>query len=473
MFEREFEFFPTPMKIAVAMWGELGNPCCVLEPSAGKGDLLAPMERDGGGWRIPSIDVIECQPELQMILRWKGLNVVHSDFMSFHPCRNYDAIIMNPPFRHGVNHLLHAWEIMTDGKIVCLLNRDTISKQSTRQCEHLVRIIEEHGDVSELGECFLDAERRASVSVCMVVLEKKCERGEFGFFEEMATERENFSFDLSGGEGAELEKFDELESRARMHRKALDAYREFLHAKNKVMFFVKNSGVTLYQSSLLSSDVASDKRLYNNFVDLLTEACWSRVFEDTNICRFVTSGVRQEFEAFRDENKKVDFTVRNVESLLRTLGMSVTSIMEEALLRVFGELTRFDKKNTSYLDGWKTNDAWRVNRKVIIPNVVECCRYSGTPNFSYYSRDILDDLDRVLCSLDGKDYMGVRTARMAIQEAMKGGWGEEVESEFFGPIRYYKKGTVHLSFKDERLLSRFNQAAARGKKWLPGESGNR
>jgi hypothetical protein len=43
------------------------------------------------------------------------------------------------------------------------------------------------------------------------------------------------------------------------------------------------------------------------------------------------------------------------------------------------------------------------------------------------------------------------------------GWSE---STFF-EMKYYKKGTLHLKFKDEALWNDFNLAAARGRNWLP------
>jgi hypothetical protein len=40
------------------------------------------------------------------------------------------------------------------------------------------------------------------------------------------------------------------------------------------------------------------------------------------------------------------------------------------------------------------------------------------------------------------------------------------ESTFF-KMRYFKKGTLHLEFKDADLWERFNITAAKGKNWLP------
>jgi len=212
----------------------------------------------------------------------------------------------------------------------------------------------------------------------------------------------------------------------------------------------------------------NDAATYNNFVDKISEEAWNVIFDETDISRFVTNGVRKDFEAFREGNKRVDFTKSNIKNLLYTLGSSMNSIMDEALLRVFDELTRYDKKNIVHWEGWKTNDAWRVNKKVIIPYVIEIS-FADRPHFSYSSRgSIIDDIDRVMCSLSGKNFNNILTIRESMQKAFEQGWDVEVESEFF-TIRYYKKGTVHLKFKDDKLLLEFNMCAAKSKKWLPGD----
>lgn len=36
-------------------------------------------------------------------------------------------------------------------------------------------------------------------------------------------------------------------------------------------------------------------------------------------------------------------------------------------------------------------------------------------------------------------------------------------------MRCYKKGTLHMHFKDKELWERFNLTAARGKNWLPDD----
>lgn len=58
--------------------------------------------------------------------------------------KEYDLIVMNPPFENGVKHLLKALEMQSrnGGSIVCLLNAETIKNQCTNERITLNRILQ-------------------------------------------------------------------------------------------------------------------------------------------------------------------------------------------------------------------------------------------------------------------------------------------------------------------------------------------
>lgn len=90
----DFQFFPTPPELArkvVEMAGIKDGERC-LEPSAGRGGIAQFM---------PGCDCIELNPDNASYLREHGFNVVHDDFMTFEPAKDYDVIVMNPPFNKG------------------------------------------------------------------------------------------------------------------------------------------------------------------------------------------------------------------------------------------------------------------------------------------------------------------------------------------------------------------------------------
>ena len=118
-------FYPTPSWMAGIMmrridWKRVET---VLEPSAGKGDLVdavisaledndpdrlyyghgirRSLHMSGKLSRSKDIDVIEIDENLQQILIGKGLNLVHDDFLTYSTRKNYGLIIMNPPFETG------------------------------------------------------------------------------------------------------------------------------------------------------------------------------------------------------------------------------------------------------------------------------------------------------------------------------------------------------------------------------------
>jgi len=120
------EFFPTPAWLTEEMLSlvNLRSVHSILEPSAGKGDIIEVIRSK---MHRPRIYCCEIDPELQMILNGKGVTILNDDFLSFTAQGYYfDLVVMNPPFSQGAQHLLHAWNIISEGEILCLLNAETI-----------------------------------------------------------------------------------------------------------------------------------------------------------------------------------------------------------------------------------------------------------------------------------------------------------------------------------------------------------
>ena len=104
-----------------------------------------------------------------------------------------------------------------------------------------------------------------------------------------------------------------------------------------------------------------------------------------------------------------------------------------------------------------------LSKKVILPSVVEYRDYCGF-SLSYRSSDIARDLDKVCAYVMGDSvyYPGF------ITESLKKSFGRSeniAESRYFD-IKYYKKGTVHLTFKDPYLWTEINRRVLQGKNWL-------
>ncbi|EKT2121922.1 DUF4942 domain-containing protein [Salmonella enterica] len=126
---KSHQFYPTPRIIAeyVARAIELQSGETLLEPEAGRGDLLAYVET-----RQEDITCIEVSPLFAEILRGKGyVNTVCCDFMKWsddNACYMFDKIVMNPPYslgRHKEHTMAALGHLKVGGRLVAVLPGDT------------------------------------------------------------------------------------------------------------------------------------------------------------------------------------------------------------------------------------------------------------------------------------------------------------------------------------------------------------
>ena len=81
----------------------------ILEPSAGKGDILDYIKKHSASYcKADAIYCIEKHPDLQAILREKDFDVIGDDFLTFESPYSFDLIVKNPPFDQGSKQLLKA-----------------------------------------------------------------------------------------------------------------------------------------------------------------------------------------------------------------------------------------------------------------------------------------------------------------------------------------------------------------------------
>lgn len=184
MFQNNPDFYPTPNSLIDRMLSgvEFDKVKTVLEPSAGKGDLVSKVidkMRTSHGYYGSrefncDIDTVELDDNLQHILKGKGYRVVHNDFLSFQTYKKYDLIVANPPFSQGDKHLLKMIELQQNGGgiIVCLLNAETLRNPCTiTRSDLLDKLDKYNASIEFIPNAFVDAERQTYVEVALIKLE--------------------------------------------------------------------------------------------------------------------------------------------------------------------------------------------------------------------------------------------------------------------------------------------------------------
>ena len=520
MFADNPDFYPCPRKVARKMLAKITNKEAkyYLEPSAGKGDIAdvirnpytfeefceenpgyntkrsdeyyGPRWYDRENSRI-HVDVIENYPDLISVLYGKGFDVVGYDWLTYQGVSYYDAIVMNPPFSSGAAHLLKAWDFLYDGELVCLLNEETIKNPYTAERLRLEQIIAAFGHVEYLGDCFSTAEHKTSVNVAMVYLKKVAPDDAPDLWAKEATQEKNYTAEFDG-DPTMLAIRDNLGNMEHWFNMANEHWCKGIEHIRKARLYMDQNKVSDSRDrvgseefkTILGIALNNVKTCRAEYLRRHRRLAWTSVFEQMEFGRWLDSKQQERFMRDVERDSTIPFTAENIKSTLENVFMSRKKLFDESVARVFDDLCGHAvengcgpvmpesvKRSWRSSEGWKTNDNYKVNKKLIFPYGVS---YS-CGSFNTYSRGdaltIYADLDRILCVLDGKPYDKCYTVGYALESKVRqvggrttpGGW--TFESEYFEG-RFYKKGTVHLKWKREDLWERFNITAAAGKKWL-------
>lgn len=455
-------FYPTPDHVIEKMIEGLSmTHKSVLDPSAGTGNILKFVLDNSAYYNRENKNLyaIENDPDMRAALAEKGFRVIGADFFQYPGLHYFDFIIMNPPFDNGARHLLKAWEISNGAVIRCLLNTETLVNLHTNERQQLAEIIKEFGWASVLGPVFKDAERKTQANISLVHLQDRRSREAFlsDFDPDVVPGADGFDFeDIEGKDLALSNLFQSYESG---FVAVIGAFKELLVAKKKVQHYM-DSLVGDYPSpdKLIGDALQTGKSqgaIYKIFLETATKAAWDNLFSKTKLGSVTTEGVRTEIESLKAGQEKMAFTASNMEDLFHILFMNREHIMLQCVLEVFDHLTKYHKENRAhYEEGWKTNAAYKVAEKFILPNIGS--DYSEMVD--YQAARKLADIEKALCFLSGKRYENIRSIEGVYGQ--KPYFGKWVESEFF-LTKLFKKRTMHFKWLDKALMDEFNAMVTR------------
>lgn len=391
------DYYPTPdsllNKITAGLDWMLINS--VLEPSAGKGNIAEfikhehKINRPYGGYDNKfDIDCIEIEPELQAILRDKNFRVVHNDFLTFHTYKHYDLIIMNPPFSSGAKHLLKAIEVQqtSGGAIICILNAETLRNPYTNERKALARQLEEYNAEIEYYEnAFTESERPTDVEIAVVKLIVPEPIRHTFIFDQL---REKSYQEYESKTAAELIEADFIKAMVALYNREIEyglrLYDEFLDYK---AYALDNAEVISFAVKFIDSK-NTDPFSVNRYVYEVRKKYWDRLFKNKRFIGRLTTDLYNQYITRVNEFVNYDFSYWNIKTVQAEIMTQVVTGIEDAIIKLFEKLSyqhSYDedlKHNIHYYDGWKTNSAYKINKKVIIPLYV-FKRWRSSESWSY------------------------------------------------------------------------------------------
>jgi hypothetical protein len=486
MFNNNADFFPTPSTLIRKMLSfiDFRTIRTVLEPSGGKGDLIEAVEKQfkynhsyNRNEKKYDIDTIEIDPNLQHVLKGKNYRIVHDDFLSYNTYKRYDVIIMNPPYSNGDKHLLKAIEMQQNGgKIVCLLNAETLKNPYSNIRKELIQLLEKYNaKVEFIQDAFSNAERKTNVETALIYIDiPKIEYNSL-VIEELKKEELHSTKQYNNTHLIESDFIkgivSQYEHEIKAGLKLIDEYNSLIPS----MLREFNKDTPVLKLELDYKDDSST--LENGYIKQIRAKYWKALFNNDQFMGLFTSNLKQKYNSMVEELKDYDFSFYNIYTLRIQLSKEMVQGVEDTILNLFEEFSYkhyYDEssKNIHMYNGWKTNSAYKINKKVIIPLAgfrdmsYSWGRYEPT---HYNVLDKLRDIEKVFNYLDQGnteeiDLKEALTFAEHYQETKK------IELKYFH-VTFFKKGTCHIEFKSMDLLHKFNLFGSERKGWLPPSYG--
>ena len=443
------DFFPSPDNVIYSMGIDCQNKI-VLEPSAGKGNIVEWLKENGAK------EVLTCEfnNDLAEIIKTKSKFIQH-DFLKLTPeqISHIQLIVMNPPFSNGDEHILKAWEIAPEGcEIISLCNSETLENDYTRRRKELLSIINDYGNSSVLGNVFNESERTTGVNVGLVKLYKPgAGSNEFdGFFmdEEIEEPQENA-----------MMRFDAIKDIVQRYIGAVK-----LFDKHKIIADEMTVLTTPFSIGSFSIEIGYDKKVADRetFKKELQKKAWGHLFSIMNLNKYLTSGVMKDINKFVEQQANVPFTMKNIYKMFEIIMGTRDQIFDRALEEAVDKFTMHTDENRYNLEGWKTNSGYMLNPKFIINFMFENNSYSRGLTIRHSGNENrLFDLIKVLCNITATEYSSGYSLSYDIGKYHKVIEPNTWYDYSFFEFKAFKKGTMHLKFKDPKVWEILNRRYAK------------
>lgn len=454
------ELYPTPKEVIDRMMmGENVAGKIVLEPSAGTGNIVEWLQEAGAK------EVLACEinSTLQKIVGRK-CRLICDDFLKLTPeeISHIDMIVMNPPFSCASRHILHAYEIAPAGcQIIALCNSNTLDNTYSTERKRLKDIIEYNGGVEDLGQCFMDSERKTDVYVSLVKLYKPGEgKHEFDGYLFDTEEGEQYDNNVQG-----IMPYNVIRDVVNRYVMAVSRFDSVMEAANEI-----NNLTSLIGGCSIRFGAYRNYQSYQSaitreeFKKQLQKESWEFIFRQLKMDRFVTNGVRQTINKFIETQVNVPFTMKNIYIMLDMIVKTQGNRMNDSLVDAFDMICSFSAENSTAGEKWRTNANYMVNKKFIVPNL---CRYDSRWPSNYIDTNYSSDYRRIEDLFKALNYISGDNIMLDLYQYLRENdipWGEWFNFGYFR-IKGFKKGTMHFEFLDENLWMEFNQRVAKIKGW--------
>ncbi|MEH0886452.1 DUF4942 domain-containing protein [Enterobacter sp. UNJFSC 003] len=183
----------------------------------------------------------------------------------------------------------------------------------------------------------------------------------------------------------------------------------------------------------------------------IDSSIWRDLMLKSGMMALMDAQARDQWHKNLEEGDLPAISEANILSTFEQLHLNKMEVFERGIINVF--------KGLSW--DYKTNSPCSFGKKIIINNLVSHNRWGFSLNWGW-RRDQLADLERMLYLLSGKSIPDNRSdITTRLMAHIRDNPDKDVYEDEFFRIRYFQKGTAHLTFKRLDLVERMNDIIAK------------
>ena len=183
----------------------------------------------------------------------------------------------------------------------------------------------------------------------------------------------------------------------------------------------------------------------------LDREIWRDLMKKSGMLSIMDAQAREQWYNSLEKDDIPTISEENILSTFKQLHQSKGEVFERGVINVFKSLS-WD---------YKSNSPCRFGRKIIVNGLMKYDRWGFGLNWGW-QRDRLADLERMLMFLDGNPVPDNRTdvTRRLSDHIDENRHSTSYEDEMF-TVKYFQKGTAHITFKRPELVDKLNDVIAR------------
>ncbi|MHA0276543.1 DUF4942 domain-containing protein [Enterobacter ludwigii] len=183
----------------------------------------------------------------------------------------------------------------------------------------------------------------------------------------------------------------------------------------------------------------------------IDRSIWRDLMLKSGMLTLMDAEARSQWAKNLEEGELPAISEANILNTFEQLHHNKQDVFERGIINVF--------KGLSW--DYKTNNPCYFGKKIIVNNLVKHDRWGFSLNWGW-RRDQLADLERMLYLLDGKNIPDNRhDVSVRFMDFVRDNPHQQIFEDDFFTIRYFQKGSGHITFKRLDLVEKMNDIVAK------------